>query len=311
MSSDIETPSINWKFLCISLVAASLLWYTINARERIERVVDVRIDYKGLPSDLVVTSGLVNKVSVRLRGPLELLRSLANRELSYTMDLSGVTRGHNVIPVTWDPVQDLRALQIMEIIPPRLNLTVDSIIERRLPVHSELRNSPFGYALRMIDVNVVPELVTVRGPASVVASLKQVTVEVPADIESEGVLVDDMLPVLAPSAVDVSPASVRVERRLLISRRNLSLQREVLPYDDTLDYVIEPSHVSIVVAIPRSLVNDADYLSQFQAYLKPGTFVRDGETRSLLDVTIPQGAKLVRVNPPEVTLSHPHPGNME
>ena len=71
-----------------------------HAREQIERVVEVRLDYKGLPTGLIVTGGQLNKVSVRLRGPQELLRSMTNREISYTMDLSGVTPGKNVIPLT-------------------------------------------------------------------------------------------------------------------------------------------------------------------------------------------------------------------
>lgn len=74
------------------------MWYTLNAREQIERVVEVRLDYKGLPTGLIVTGGQLNKVSVRLRGPQELLRSMTNREISYTMDLSGVTPGQERDP---------------------------------------------------------------------------------------------------------------------------------------------------------------------------------------------------------------------
>ena len=81
MSSDNEPRAVNWKYLLISLGMALLLWYTVNAREQIERVVEVRLDYKGLPEGLVVTSGQVSKITVRLRGPMELLRSLSSREL--------------------------------------------------------------------------------------------------------------------------------------------------------------------------------------------------------------------------------------
>ena len=134
MSSDNEPRAVNWKYLLISLGMALLLWYTVNAREQIERVVEVRLDYKGLPEGLVVTSGQVSKITVRLRGPMELLRSLSSRELFYALDLSGLTKGSNVVSLTSDPVPELRAIQVVEVNPPRLTLTVDEILERHVPV---------------------------------------------------------------------------------------------------------------------------------------------------------------------------------
>lgn len=304
MSSNTDKLPVNWKYLLISLVVALLLWYTLNARDQIERVVDVRLDYKGLPAGLIVTSGQINKISVRLRGPLELLRSLSNRDLAYTMDLSGLTRGNNVIPLTWDPAQDLRALQVLEVMPPRLNLTVDEVMESRVPVVPVLRASPLERSLRMDSVEVDPEQITVRGPASVVASLKQVTAEIPADIDAEGKIVSDDVPILAPPSVDVSPATVNVRRRLLVARRNLSLQRDVIPYDEASEFTIQPSRVSLIVSVPRALANNSEYLSRFQAYVRPSGGETEEETKIPVEITVPQGAKLVRVSPNEVTLSH-------
>ena len=86
LSNTKEPQKGNWRYLLVAFLLALGLWYTLNAREQIERVVEVRLDYKGLPPGLIVTGGQLNKVSVRLRGPQELLRSMTNREISYTMD---------------------------------------------------------------------------------------------------------------------------------------------------------------------------------------------------------------------------------
>ena len=45
----------NWRYLLVAFLLALGLWYTLNAREQIERVVEVRLDYKGLPPGLIVT----------------------------------------------------------------------------------------------------------------------------------------------------------------------------------------------------------------------------------------------------------------
>ncbi|WP_155800194.1 hypothetical protein [Lawsonia intracellularis] len=54
----------NWKYFLIAFATALILWYTFNAKEQVERIMDVRLDYKGLPSDLIVTEGQLNKINV-------------------------------------------------------------------------------------------------------------------------------------------------------------------------------------------------------------------------------------------------------
>ena len=68
LSNTKEPQKGNWRYLLVAFLLALGLWYTLNAREQIERVVEVRLDYKGLPTGLIVTGGQLNKVSVRLRG---------------------------------------------------------------------------------------------------------------------------------------------------------------------------------------------------------------------------------------------------
>ena len=75
MSLKSEFQKSNLPYLLVAFLVALGLWYTLNAREEIERVVDVRIDYKGLPPGLIVTGGQINKVSVRFRGPKEAPKS--------------------------------------------------------------------------------------------------------------------------------------------------------------------------------------------------------------------------------------------
>lgn len=304
MSSESENRSVNWKYLLISLGVALLLWYTVNAREQIERVVDVRLDYKGLPAGLVVTSGQVNKISVRLRGPMELLRSLSNRELFYTLDLSGLTKGNNIVSLTSDPVPELRAIQAVEVIPPRLTLTVDELMERRVPVVPRLHDSLFGKAVRMVDAKAEPDHVLAHGPSASVSLLRELVVEVPVDGGSEDVPVSNALPVLAPPTVDVSPASVTVWRRVVFSRKNVSLQRDVLSYDAASELDVRPARVSVVVAVPETLVRDTEYLAQVQVYVRAGEGVAaEGESSAPVDVRLPQGARLIRVTPEKVDMS--------
>lgn len=55
LSNTKEPQKGNWRYLLVAFLLALGLWYTLNAREQIERVVEVRLDYKGLPTGLIVT----------------------------------------------------------------------------------------------------------------------------------------------------------------------------------------------------------------------------------------------------------------
>ena len=294
----------------MAFVMALMLWYTVNAKEQVERVVEVRLDYKGLPHGLVITDGQLNRISVRLRGPLELLRSLSSRDSSYTLDLSTMTVGSNIIPLSWSFLPDLRAYQVVEVIPSRLVLEVDRLLETKVPVTARLRESPLNPSVQLENVVINPDQVTVRGPASEVARLRRLTVEIPVQLENEDKVITDDIPVLAPPSVEVIPAAVKVTREISISRRNLALTRDVLlEYPDSQELVSQPRRVGLVVSVPRGAASDSGYMAQIQALVgnESQTLRGAGPWKVPVRIALPPGARLVNQNPPEVTVQRAPP----
>ena len=285
----------NWRYLLVAFLLALGLWYTLNAREQIERVVEVRLDYKGLPTGLIVTGGQLNKVSVRLRGPQELLRSMTNREISYTMDLSGVTPGKNVIPLTTgeNKPPELRAYEVLEVTPSRMILEVDKIMETNLPVKVALRASPAASSVRLKDLVVDPPQVTVRGPASVIA---------------EGKAVSEEVPLLAPPAVELNPQVVKVTWKIDVKRRTLSLQRDIIFEGENPNVSAQPSRANLMVSVPQAMVKDAGYLAQFQVSVPSDTAMpaENGAVNAPLQVAVPQGGRVLKISPETVSISR-HP----
>lgn len=295
--------NIHWKYLVIALVASLGLWYMINAKEQVERVIEVRLDYKGLPPGLVITSGQLNKISVRIRGPLELLRSTSNRELSYTMDLSSVTKGTNIVPLGGSQLPDLRVYQILEVIPSRMILEVDEILETTLPVQTTLRDSPVTPSLSLTQLKVMPKEVMVRGPARIISRIKSVSVEIPPDLNDENKLISSDLPVLVPAGIETFPPLVSVERLIEVRRSNLTLQRDILPDKDMPDGSLNHNRASLVVSVPRSLVRDSGYLNQFQVSVTMPFALVNNEYKLPLQVSKPLGGELIRINPETVILT--------
>ena len=306
MFSKADRQQGNWLYLLVAFLLALGLWYTLNAREEIERVIEVRLDYKGLPAGLIVTDGQINKVSVRVRGPKELLRSMTNREISYTMNLANVTPGKNLIPLTsGDKPPELRAYDVLEVIPSRIILEVDKLVEASLPVKVLLRATPFSSSLRLRDVIIEPAQVTVRGPVRVLATLKEIQAEVPVDFAAEDTAFSEEIPLLAPSTVEITPQVAKVTWKMDVRRRTLSLQRDVIFESENPAVGVQPSRVNLMVSVPQALVRDTGYLAQFQIAVPTDTVVPAGDesVKATLQVAAPPGGRVLKVSPETVVIS--------
>ena len=306
MSSKTETKRIYWRYLLVAFLLASGLWYTLNAKDQVERMVEVRLDYRGLPPNLAVTDGMLNKISVRVRGPVELLRSGAREDPSYTVDLSGLTPGDNVIPFGYGS-SPTRAFEVLEIIPSRMVLHVEEIKEVTLPVTVRFRAAPVTSSLRLTELSVSPATVKVRGPASIVDPVKEIFAEIPADVLGEGKEVIEDVALLAPAGVELNPRIVKVHRTLDVLRRTVTLQRDIVAEDESVS--VQPNYCTLAVSIPRSLARDANYLAQFQVSLPSDTDVPDDGSSVVvpLQVSTPQGGRIVKMTPESVSLArHTH-----
>lgn len=294
-----------WIYLLMSLLAAVGLWYFINAKDRIERIFEVRLDYKGLPTGLVIKNGQINTFTVRLRGPAELLRSMNNRELSNTVDLSHLVAGNNSIPLIWTPAEEQRQLQLVEITPSRINLTAEEMIKKNVPVIATLRPSRLSGSLSMTDLKVIPDEVTVLGASSAVSSLRGVSVEVPVNLRDEDKMSEESLAVFSPASLDVEPKLVKVQWRLIVSRRNATFKRDIISYEDIQDAIIVPPRVSVIVAVPQSMANDTSVLESVQAYIRPSNKNADGKI--LVEISVPPTVNVVQVTPPTVIIKSNRP----
>ncbi len=274
----------------------------LNAKDQVERIVEVRLDYRGLPPNLAITSGQLNRISLRIRGPIELLR-IGLREIPYyIVDLSNVTPGDNIIPFAWGNMPS-RAFEVLETIPSRMILHVEQIKEITVPVSVHLRHAPVTPSLRITDLSIDPPTVKVRGPASAIESIKDIQAEIPADLLGENKEITEEIPLAAHSGVEIIPQVVKIQRTLDVRRRTVTLQRDIVTEDEAIS--VQPGNCALTVSIPHSLARDSSYLAQFQVTLPSDVSVpQNGSPINItLQVSTPQGGRLIRIVPDTVTLS--------
>lgn len=292
------------KLLFLSFLFASGLWYMVIGSAQIEDMVELRVDYRSLPAGLVVRDGMVHKISVRLRGPSELLRGLHARDLVYSVDLSGVQRGANAVPINVDSLLELKAYEMLDVSPSRLVLEIDALIERVLPLEPIIAPLPENSSLRLTNVLLEPSFVTVKGPESLVRPLEQLTINFdPTQDSVEGTRAVS-LAIAAPQQVDISPPVTTLRYTLALKTETLEVQRVVqLDADDRSAFSVEPSRVSLTVEVPEGRVKDAEYQAAIRVVVRPPESLVVGASADMpVLVVLPAGARLVRVAPSEISI---------
>ena len=245
----------------LSLVIATGLWYLVVGRDHVETQVELRVEYRGLPSGLVVGEGLANQLSVRLRGSAELLRNLHSRNLTYTVDLSGVQRGANAIPLKVGELPDLKPFEIMEVIPSRLVIEADALTERVVPLAARTMPLPADSPYVMSHILLDPAFVTIKGPEMQVNTLERLLVIYdPNKNASEGQHQANVA-ISTPPQIEVTPPVTTLRYTLDVKTRSLTLRRPISVGDAAGDYAVEPSYADVTVSVPEALADDTARLA--------------------------------------------------
>lgn len=304
-SSNLRLPGINWLSLLISLITATTMWYFVSVRDRIEAQVEINIDYIGIPQNLIVTSGLVSKIAVRLRGPETLLRSILRQNINEAIDLSYIKKGATIVPLpTSDISPALRAFEVVDIQPPRITVTADNLIERTVPIRTVIDSPLRNDAVTVENVTVSPAAVVLRGPEDTISHMTNVPVVIHVDPKAADTAVQQTMPLDTPSLVTSVPSSVRVgykvtSRRTVIAR---VCPLEV-PDDARHHYRISPEKLNVLVEVPEALSHTITYLNKLEARIVPIT-LKPGESKKIkVQFKLPDGMTLIDPINKEVTVT--------
>lgn len=292
--------------LLIAVIAATGMWYVVSVRDRIEAQFDVSLDYYGIPKDMVVTDGLIKKLTVRLRGPGTLLRSMSQQNLNQQINLSDIKTGVTVVPLAADNLKgSFRAFEIMDIQPPRIVVKADHILERSVPVRPTINSVLRNGALTVEDLTVTPDMVTLRGPESIVSGISSVRLPIQPDSRAAGQTFTQTMPLDTPNLVTSTPASVRVQYTITSGRAILDRTIHLAISSHTpSDYVVEPSQVALQIEVPEALAKSSSYVSRLVVSVTPPPDMKPGETRDVaIQFRTPEGMTVIASSVSEVSLT--------
>jgi YbbR domain-containing protein len=202
----------NWKDLLIALSLAILTWYLITGREKVEAWVDMNVEMTNVPEDLTIRKGLVSKIEVRVRGPKGLVRSLDRRKWTYSLDVSRLKVGENLVDIDRERIPLNMAYEVVEVKPSRLILTVDRLARKEVPVSAEWRGA-LKPDYKLLEISAQPAMVEVRGAERQIKQLTQAKVLVQSDFDDPPESWADDVPIKLAEGLEATPGQVKVTLR--------------------------------------------------------------------------------------------------
>ena len=216
----------NWPLKLAAVVFATLLYGTLVVSQN-ERTINVSVPVSAInqPAGIVLLSNLDSVTQVKFFAPQD-SPALDSSSFRATVDLSNVDPkvGRVLVPVHVEPIDG--RVQVLDVQPSRINIEIDQLASRSVPVIVDRGPTPSGLDVR--DPVLSTDTVTVKGPASEVRRVDRAEARI--QIDPSGIDFDrdvELIPVdalgneLAP--VDVEPTTVRVRIAVFTDRETRPL----------------------------------------------------------------------------------------
>ena len=283
----------NFGLKALAMIIAVGLW--LAGHRDIERSIEVPVEFRNIPGDLMVMDNRVDFVVLRVTGPRTLVSTLDADEMKLFLDLTAVKPGTVSYPLGSSSFNIPRGVTVARITPPVIHLRMEPVIRLTLPVVVRLSGKPApGY--RISQTTVQPPRVTVRGPAEEVRRLTAVET-VPVDLnETRGV--PKRLVRLATDGKPLTLSSDQVEVTVTLEEEQENrdfTQLEVAAKDYKGTYTVNPKTIFLRVSGPKNLL-DKLQLSSANVFVNlQGLNVGDHNLTPQFD--LPNGVKIVEYKP--------------
>jgi YbbR domain-containing protein len=160
----------------ISLILAVVLWFFVKSKSGGEMALVVPLEFFHTPEGLMVTQVNADAITVRISGSLAQLEPATLTKAKARIDLARARLGVNTFDLLPDNFTFPPGLKITQISPSSINVELDRIIDKVVPVRAILRGRP-APGCRLAAVMVDPPSIRLRGQSSQLGGIKEVLTE--------------------------------------------------------------------------------------------------------------------------------------
>jgi len=294
----------NWQYRFLALGLAFLAWYLVSGREKVEIWVDVPLEIVNLPPDYLITKGMLNKIQVRIRGTKALLERVEEKKVSYTLDLSDVRKGSNVLVLSPKNLTFPRPLEVVEVIPSRLELVIDELVIKEVPVIVKWESKVSRY-FEPTSVQAQPETITIKGPSTLLENIKDIKTKLIEikELEPESLTWAEKIGLDLLPEVEAEVGEVQVEFRFAPKIRELWVRRPI-EFKKPRDLTVIPDlkFVRLKLALPLYLLKEEGWRDMIHVRLEVKKNIQPGNYNLDYQIILPPNTQLLEKRPEKVAV---------
>ncbi|MFO7944744.1 MAG: CdaR family protein [Anaerolineales bacterium] len=213
----------NWSTLLLSFLFALVVWGSavVSANPNQENDLSIPLEVVEQPANTVIVEPIPEEVTITVFAPQSVIEQIRDEQILVgRADLSGLEAGTYNIPVSIEVPDELRPIRILDKDPERIQITLDNLVRREVPIATEIKGKPaVGY--KVGPVNWSDEMVSVSGRETQVQKVDTVKAEL--DISNADETINKEIP-LVPydnegkqvAEIDLEPTSVEVEQQIVL-----------------------------------------------------------------------------------------------
>jgi YbbR domain-containing protein len=256
-------------------VGIFLLWPYASIQEA---DIFIPVDSEKIPEGLIITNAPFTGIEVHVRGPKSIIRTFSDLKIKYTIDLSGVNIGVNVIPIHQAQISLPNGISILKINPDWITVKVENEIKKKLPVNISLTGKP-AKGFMVVGLKAEPMSVILRGSEDTLGQMDKVSTK-PINIKGlsgsfkKEVALDLVQNLKLVDSSKIILATVFIKERLATKTfDNIPVQGDGSLYV----YRITPPAITIKVKGPVNMIEKLFGSNGVQVYvdlkgLKPGVY---------------------------------------
>jgi len=228
------------------------------------RLTGIPIEFRGPGSTMDVSVESQQLISVRLRGPRDIVRSLTPNQLAVVANLNSRDPGERTIQFSPDDVLRPDNIQVLQIEPASIRIRIDQLVGRIVSIKPGFVDKPpEGY--EVYNWSISPSEIEIEGPQQQIRDIPRLTTEAIQlrDRTSDFISQVDVQPLQQSIRVKTpGPITVKVEvgeTRIRRTLHGVKVQWEDIPQG----YRLLTKTVSVVINGPASIVRgiEADQLT--------------------------------------------------
>lgn len=166
----------NWLLKLISLAFAIVLWFFVMGESRMEVNHIIPMEYENLPKGLMIANEVPTSVALRISGPRALQANLDPEDINFSVDLEDLPPGVTSFRRLEESLNLPSGLKITRISPSYVDVKLERIREREVPVRIKLTGEPApGFLVKSFTAE--PAKVVVSGAESELKGVSEVDTE--------------------------------------------------------------------------------------------------------------------------------------